>query len=69
MLFLQPCGVDGALLLSKKKAMWNDDEKGQRRPDIFEIATAYENGNGGIIRPRTNVWNSKKKTKELFDFF
>lgn len=49
--------------------MWNDDEKGQRRPDIFEIATAYENGNGGIIRPRTNVWNSKKKTKELFDFF
>ena len=32
--------------------MWNDDEKGQRRPDIFEIATAYENGNGGIIRPK-----------------
>ena len=52
-----------------KKAMWNDDEKGQRRLDIFDIATAYENGNGGIIRPRTNVWNSKKKTKELFDFF
>ena len=35
--------------------MWNDNEKGQRRPDIFEIAMAYENGNGGIIRPKTNV--------------
>ena len=33
--------------------MWNDNEKGQRRPDIFEIATAYENGNGGIIKPKS----------------
>ena len=41
--------------------MWNDDEKGQRRPDIFEIATAYENGNGGIIRPRTNVVVNTKR--------
>ena len=35
--------------------MWNDDEKGQRRPDIFEIATAYENGNEGDKKPRTKV--------------
>lgn len=35
--------------------MWKKNENGQRRPDIFEIATAYENGNGGIIRLRTNV--------------
>ena len=53
--------------------MWNDDEKGQRRPDIFEIATAYENGNGGIIRPRTNVvvntnrlWYGKGSTVSAF---
>ena len=32
--------------------MYNGNENGQRRPDIFEIATAYENGNGGIIRPK-----------------
>lgn len=53
--------------------MWNDDEKGQRRPDIFELATAYENGNGGIIRPRTNVvvntnrlWYGKGSTVSAF---
>ena len=53
--------------------MWNDDEKGQRRPDIFEIATAYENGNGGIIKPRTNVvvntnrlWYGKGSTVSAF---
>jgi hypothetical protein len=53
--------------------MWNDNEKGQRRPDIFEIAMAYENGNGGIIRPKTNVvvntnrlWYGGKSTVSAF---
>ena len=53
--------------------MWNNNEKGQRRPDIFEIATAYENGNGGIIKPRTNVvvntnrlWYGKGSTVSAF---
>ncbi len=53
--------------------MWNNDEKGQSGPDIFEIATAYENGNGGIIRPRTNVvvntnrlWYGKDCTVSAF---
>ena len=53
--------------------MWNGKENGQRRPDIFEIATAYENGNGGIIKPRTNVvvntnrlWCGKGSTVSAF---
>ena len=53
--------------------MYNGNEKGQRRPDIFEIATAYENGNGGIIKPRTNVvvntnrlWYGKGSTVSAF---
>ena len=33
--------------------MWNNDKEGQSGPDIFDIAMAYENGNGGIIRPKT----------------
>ena len=53
--------------------MYNGNEKGQRRPDIIEIATAYENGNGGIIKPRTNVvvntnrlWYGKGRLLVLF---
>ena len=47
--------------------------KSTRVPSIFEIATAYENGNGGIIRPRTNVvvntnrlWYGKGSTVSAF---
>ena len=43
------------------------------RPSIFEIATAYDNGNCGIIKPRTNVvvntnrlWYGKKSTVSAF---
>ena len=43
--------------------MWNDNEKGQRRPDIFEIATAYENGNGGIIKPKV------KKIEDVYKVY
>lgn len=42
------------------------------RPSIFEIATAFEDGKNGEIKQKTetyNVWESKKKAKELFDFF
>ena len=53
--------------------MWSSNEKGQMRPDIFEIAMAYENGNGGIILPRTNVvvntnrlWYGRESTVSAF---
>ena len=42
-------------------------------PSIFDVAMAYENGNGGIIRPRTNVvvntnrlWYGKGSTVSAF---
>ena len=51
LLFLQPCGVDGRITFALKKIMgsfYDNDEA----PSIFDIAMAYENGNGGIIRPK-----------------
>lgn len=53
MLILQPCGVTGVLLLPKKamRNFYDNDET----PSIFDVAMAYENGNGGIIKPRTHV--------------
>ena len=35
--------------------MRNFFNNGRRRPSIFEIATAYENGNEGDKKPRTKV--------------
>ena len=49
---------------------FNDNDE---TPSIFEVATAYENGNGGIIKPRTNVvvntnrlWYGKGSTVSAF---
>lgn len=43
------------------------------RPSIFEIATAFEDGNEGVIKPKTNVvvntnrlWYGKNSTVALF---
>ncbi len=53
--------------------MVNDFYGEQSGPDIFDIATAYENGNCGIIKPRTNVvvntnrlWYGKNSTVSAF---
>ena len=44
-----------------------------RRPSIFEIATAFEDGKNGEIKPRTNVvvnstreWYGKNSTVSTF---
>ena len=43
--------------------MSNFFNNGQRMPNIFERARAYEDGNEGYVQQQ------KPKTKELFDFF